>query len=432
MTEAVLWAKNVAAPDDRVQQFLAGEDVLLDRHLLPHDIAATIAHVRGLHRVGAVAGDPAAALEAALDDLAGAVDDGSFVLDGRYEDGHSAIEAELTRRLGDVGRMVHLGRSRNDQVLVAMRLWMRERLGVLRGHALDAAAACLETAGRHEMVPMPGYTHLQRAVPSSVGLWMAGIAESLLDDASLIGMTAEWMDACPLGTAAGYGVNVPLDRAGVARDLGFARLQLNPLSAQNGRGKHEAQAVMAAWQLLQDVRRLAWDLSLFTTSEFAFVRLPARLTTGSSIMPNKRNPDVVELLRATAATAAGALAELQQVLALPSGYHRDVQLTKAPTMRALLAAEAAAALVPDVVTAMEIDAARMAAAIDPDLHATDRAVELSLSGVPFRTAYRRIADEIGGAAERDPRDSLRARVSPGACADLGLEELGKRLEALRG
>ncbi len=201
--------------------------------------------------------------------------------------------------------MVHLGRSRNDQVLVAMRLWLRDRLRSLRGHALEAAATCLDVAERHEMIPMPGYTHLQRAVPSSVGLWMAGFAESFLDDAVLLEITDRWMNACPLGTAAGYGVNLPLDREGVARELGFERLQVNPLAAQNARGKHECQAIMAAWQLLQDVRRLAWDLSLFTTSEFGFVRLPDWLITGSSIMPNKRNPDVVELLRASVATVAG-------------------------------------------------------------------------------------------------------------------------------
>jgi argininosuccinate lyase len=263
-----------------------------------------------------------------------------------------------------------------------------------------------------------------------VGLWLAGFAEALIDDAALVQATARWMDACPLGTAAGYGVNLPLDRQGVSDELGFARLLVNPMYAQNSRGKLELQALGALLQALFDVRRFAWDLSLYTTAEFSFVKLPPEYTTGSSIMPNKKNPDVVELLRASPSVVLGAMAEIESLLSLPSGYHRDLQATKGPVVRALAHGIEALGLVPALVQRMELDRARMAEAITPDLYATDAAVELALQGVPFRTAYRQVADGLGELAARKPEESLVARVSPGATADLMLGVLRERLGAL--
>jgi argininosuccinate lyase len=380
--------------------------------------------------VGILEAAEAEALERELDALALAFQSGSFQLDDRFEDGHSAIESFLVERLGDVGKKVHTGRSRNDQVLVALRLFVRDALGRVAEEVTLAAAAFLDRAEADALTPMPGYTHLQRAVPSSIGLWLAGFAEALIDDAALVKATARWMDACPLGTAAGYGVNLPLDRQGVSDELGFARLLINPVYAQNSRGKLELQALMALLQALLDVRRFAWDLSLYTTAEFAFVRLPAEYTTGSSIMPNKKNPDVVELLRASPAPVLGAMAEIESLLSLPSGYQRDLQATKGPVLRALLHGIDALALVPDLVRTMEFDRPRMAAAITPELYATDVAVELARAGVPFRTAYRQVADGLSSLGERRPEESLAARVSPGAPGDLRLAALRERLRAV--
>jgi argininosuccinate lyase len=422
-----IWDKAGAAIDARIQRFLAGDDVVLDRELFPHDIRASKAHVHGLARVGVLAEAEAAALSASLDELAGAFARGDFTLDERFEDGHSAIEAYLTEKLGEAGKKVHTGRSRNDQVLVALRLWVRDALSRVHASAKEAASAFLARAEAEMATPMPGYTHLQRAVPSSVGLWLAGFAEALIDDAALAKQTAAWIDACPLGTAAGYGVNLPLDRQGVSDELGFARLLVNPVYAQNSRGKLELAAMMALLQALLDVRRFAWDLSLYTTAEFAFVKLPAEYTTGSSIMPNKKNPDVVELLRAATAPVLGAMAEVESVLSLPSGYQRDLQATKGPVLRAFAHGVEALALVPGLVARMDFDRARMAAAISPDLHATDVAVELSLAGVPFRTAYRQVADGLDGLAARSPEQSLAARTSPGATAKPMLDVLRARL-----
>ncbi len=427
----LLWDKAGAAVDARIQRFCAGDDVLLDRGLFLADVRASKAHVHGLARAGVLAAAEAQALDGALDELAAAFAAGAFVLDDRFEDGHSAIEAYLTERLGDAGRKVHTGRSRNDQVLAALRLHVRDALGRIEAAAIDAAAAFLDRAEAEALVPMPGYTHLQRAVPSSVGLWLAGFAEALIDDAALARATARWMDACPLGTAAGYGVNLPLDRQGVSDELGFGRLLVNPMYAQNSRGKLELQALGALLQALFDVRRFAWDLSLYTTAEFAFVKLPAEYTTGSSIMPNKKNPDVVELLRASPSVVLGAMTEIESLLSLPSGYHRDLQATKGPVLRALAHGTEALGLLPELVRRMELDRERMAGAITPDLYATDAAVELAVKGVPFRTAYRQVADSLGELAARTPEESLAARVSPGATGDLMLGALRERLSSAR-
>ncbi|MDE1898211.1 MAG: argininosuccinate lyase, partial [Xanthomonadaceae bacterium] len=269
----LLWKKDGVRIDARIMRFLAGDDVLLDREFFLHDIVASAAHVGGLQRIGLLDADEAGALRRELDALADDFRVGRFVLDDRHEDGHSAIEARLTERLGDVGRKVHTGRSRNDQILVATRLWLKDRLVELAAQCRAIAASSLDRAG-HESLPLPGYTHLQRAVVSSTAMWFAGFAEAFIDNAARAAQTLAWIDANPLGTAAGYGVNLPLDRDYTTATLGFARLQISPIYAQLSRGKFELAAIEALASALLDLRRLAWDLSLFTTAEFGFVTLP--------------------------------------------------------------------------------------------------------------------------------------------------------------
>ncbi len=416
--------------DQTIQAFTAGEDVVLDRVLFVHDIRATAAHVRGLQRIGILSEQQSQQLCSLLDELLAEFNSGRFVLDERYEDGHSAIEVFLTQKAGDLGARVHTGRSRNDQVAVASRLYMRDSLLAMARTMAAIAASCLQQANTHANLPMPGYTHLQRAVPSSVGLWLAGFAEAFVDDVSFALAILDVLDASPLGTAAGYGVNLPLDRQGVAEELGFARLQLNPMAVQNSRGKFEIMCLQAAAHAMQDIRRLAWDLSLFTTSEFDFVRLPARYTTGSSIMPNKSNPDVVELLRGRAATVEAAIVEIQSVLSLPSGYQRDLQLTKAPLVRGMQSAAQALAITPALIDGLEFNAEKMRSAISPELFATDLALEQSAAGVPFREAYRLAKQQLDEMQGGDIDASLKNRVSPGACGDLQLAEIQRRIDAV--
>lgn len=426
----LLWQKAGVETNARIMKFLAGDDVLLDREFFLYDITASKAHVEGLARIGVVSDQEMQDLKRELDALADDFRGGHFVLDERYEDCHSAIEARLTERLGDAGRRVHTGRSRNDQILVATRLWLKDKLAALEQHCRAIADVCLQRAAQ-PAIPLPGYTHLQRAVVSSTAMWFAGFAEGFVDNAWRARQTAAWIDANPLGTAAGYGVNLPLARAHTTEALGFARMQVSPIYAQLSRGKFEMAVMESIGSAMLDARRLAWDLSLFTTAEFNFVSLPAEYTTGSSIMPNKRNPDVVELLRASYATVAAARCEIEQLLSLPSGYQRDLQFSKGAVFHGVTHGLAALELLPDLLARLQWNEPAMRAAIEPAMYATDVAIEQAAAGVPFRDAYRAAAQTATTAGEgRTPESSLAARTSPGAGRDLHLDELRQRLATL--
>ena len=427
----LLWQKPGVAVDTQIQAFLAGDDVLLDREFFLHDIAASGAHAEGLQRIGILGGDELDGLKRELALLADDFRNGAFVLDERFEDGHSAIEARLTERLGDAGRKIHTGRSRNDQILVATRLWLKEKLARVAGLGREIAKVALDRAEAEKNLPIPGYTHIQRAVVSSAGMWWAGWAEAFIDDAIRAADTLKLVDANPLGTAAGYGVNLKLDREHTTQALGFARMQVSPIYAQLSRGKFELAALEALGSATLDLRRLAWDLSLYTTAEFGFVALPAQYTTGSSIMPNKRNPDVIELMRATHASVAAARTEIEQLLSLPSGYQRDLQASKGAIFHGFGRGLAALELLPALLANLEWREDRIRAAIDSGMYATDVAVEAAIAGVPFREAYKAAAASADSAGQgRTPEGSLAARTSPGAAADLRLDELRTRWNTL--
>ena len=431
MMSDLLWQKPGVAVDTQIQAFLAGDDVLLDREFFLHDIAASGAHAEGLQRIGILGGDELDGLKRELALLADDFRNGAFVLDERFEDGHSAIEARLTERLGDAGRKIHTGRSRNDQILVATRLWLKEKLARVAELSRQIAKVALDRAEAEKNLPIPGYTHIQRAVVSSAGMWWAGWAEAFIDDGIRATDTLKLVDANPLGTAAGYGVNLKLDREHTTQALGFARMQVSPIYAQLSRGKFELAALEALGSATLDLRRLAWDLSLYTTAEFGFVALPAQYTTGSSIMPNKRNPDVIELMRATHASVAAARTEIEQLLSLPSGYQRDLQASKGAIFHGFGRGLAALELLPALLANLEWREDRIRAAIDSGMYATDAAVEAAIAGVPFREAYKAAAASADSAGQgRTPEGSLAARTSPGAAADLRLDALRQRWQAL--
>jgi argininosuccinate lyase len=425
-----IWNKAGVEVDADLMRFTAGDDVRLDRELFVHDIAASIAHAHGLARIGIVDAAECQRLEQELVALRSAFANGSFVLDEQFEDGHSAIESWLIERLGDLGRKIHTGRSRNDQVLVALRLWLKQQLATLQSRCIAIAVLALDRATHEADLPMPGYTHLQRAMVSSTAQWWAALAESYLDNADIAASALSLIDANPLGTASGYGVNLALDRDGVAAELGFARQLLNPIAAQLSRGKYEWQALAALAQALNDVRRFAWDLSLFASKEFDFVTLPNAFTTGSSLMPNKRNPDVVELLRACPTVVHGAMTELQSLMSLPLGYHRDLQASKGPVLRAFAHGLDALQVAARVFAAIQWKGEEMRAALDQGMYATDHALELARSGVPFRDAYVQAAAAAGD-AQRTPEESLCARVSLGAAGNPGLDRLRARFAQFR-
>ena len=425
----LLWQKSGIEVDAALQSFLAGDDVMLDREFFLHDIRASRAHAEGLQRIGILSSDEFAELQRELEALVEDFRGGGFVLDDRYEDGHSAIEARVVERLGDVGRKLHTGRSRNDQVLAATRLWVKEKLTALAALCRDVAEVALARAERDAALPMPGYTHLQRAVVSSAGMWWTCWVEAFIDNAERAVATLGWIDANPLGTAAGYGVNLALDRPFTTAALGFSRMQLSPVYAQLSRGKFELAALEALGSAMLDLRRLAWDLSLFTTAEFDFVALPPRYATGSSLMPNKRNPDVIELMRGSYASVAAARCEIEQLLSLPSGYHRDLQISKGALFHGFGKGLAALSLLPMLMRELAWKPERMRAAVDRSMYATDLAVGLARRGVPFRDAYRQASDPAAW-EEGEPEASLAARISPGASGDPQLDALRVRFAAL--
>ena len=382
--------------DRQVLEYTAGEDHALDDRLVAYDVRASAAHAAMLHAAGLLSADDLAALERALAEIGAAHARGEWRVTLEEEDCHTAIENRLTAALGDAGKRIHLGRSRNDQVLAALRLWLKDELDALAGEA-EAVAAALDGLGaRHGAAVMPGYTHMQRAMPSTVGLWAGGFAAELRDDAEGLRAARRRADRNPLGSAAGYGVPaLDLDRCATTRALGFATAHEPVTAVQVSRGKAEAAALFEAALLAQDLGRLAADLCMFATAEFGFVKLPASLTTGSSMLPQKRNPDLFELVRGRSGEAAAALAELLAVTAkLPSGYHRDLQLTKKPLFRGLDGVSASARLMAHALPLVELDAERMKAATDPSLYAAERANRLVRDeGVPFRDAYRRVREE---------------------------------------
>ncbi|MCL4837971.1 MAG: argininosuccinate lyase [Thermoanaerobaculia bacterium] len=378
--------------DARVLAYTAGEDHALDDRLIAHDVAASIAHAAMLERQGLLTAADSAAIRNGLAALGREHARGLWRVELADEDGHTALERRLTARIGAAGGRVHLGRSRNDQVLAALRLWMRAEAGVLAERARAVAAALGTVAEAHAGVALPGYTHLQPAMPSSVPLWAGGFAAELADDAAGLAACARRIEKSPLGSAAGYGTpGLPVDREATRAALGFAEVQEPVTAVQLSRGKAEAQLLFEVHLLVQDLGRLAADLVWFASKELGFVALPAAMTTGSSIMPQKRNPDLFELARAASSVTLGALVEALALPAkLPSGYHRDLQRLKAPLFRACDLARTTAELLAAALPDLRFLPERIA--LPPELGAAEEAHRLVLAeGIPFREAYSRVA-----------------------------------------
>jgi argininosuccinate lyase len=386
-----LWDKG-APLDARVLRYTAGEDHALDERLVAHDVRASIAHAEGLHAAGLLSAGDLATLTAALAAIGAAHARGEWRITLEHEDGQTALEQQLTAMVGATGGRIHLGRSRNDQVLAALRLYLRDEVTALAQGARAVAAALDELAAREAATPLTGYTHHQPAMPSSVPLWAGGFAAELRDDALGLGACLRRIDQNPLGSAAGYGVPLlPIDRESTRRRLGFAAVQEPVTAVQLSRGKAEAQVLFEIALTQQDLGRLAADLVLWSGREFGFVTLPEEMTTGSSIMPQKRNPDVFELVRGRTATAQACLLEALAITAkLPSGYHRDLQLLKAPLFRGLDLARDTLDVMAAAIGGVRFRADHIR--LPPELGATEEAYRLVLEqGLPFRDAYRKIA-----------------------------------------
>jgi argininosuccinate lyase len=426
-----LWDKG-STLDALAQRYCTGEDWRLDQDLLPFDLRASAAHARGLQSVGVLSPKEAERLGKELRRLEKLWAAGRFRTRPDDEDGHTAIENALTKKLGDLGKKIHTARSRNDQVIAALRLYARDRLRATAHSALDLAHAILQLARHHERVPMPGYTHTRRAMLSTAGVWAGAHAEALADDLLLLEAAWHLADRSPLGSAAGYGVPLPLPRAKVALDAGFGALQENVLGVQNARGRVEAAILSALSLLMLSVHRLATDVVWFSAEEFGYVKLPDRFTTGSSIMPQKRNPDVFELARGAFAVVSGCEQRVRTLLVgLLSGYNRDLQLTKEPFMAGMAHARATLAVMAHVVPHLDMDEKRCRAACSADLFATDEALRRVSAGVPWRDAYRQVAEHAGSWRVPDLDTAVRLRASAGAPGNPGLGRLAGRLARLR-
>ena len=391
-----LWDKG-APLDERVLAYTAGDDFALDERLVKYDARASIAHAEMLNAAKLLGDADLEAIRAELTAIAEEHAAGGWRIELADEDGQTALEKRLTARIGAAGGRVHLGRSRNDQVLTALRLYLLDAGRELSAAAADVADALDRLAQREGQIPLPGYTHMQQAMPSSVALWAQGFAAELRDDASGLAATARRASKSPLGSAAGYGAaGLPLDRETTRAKLGFAEVHTPVTAVQLSRGKAEAQLLFEITLTMQDVGRLASDLLLFYTQEFAFVRLPDEFTTGSSIMPQKRNPDVFELVRGRSASALSCLVEALAITAkLPSGYQRDLQLLKVPTFRGIDLCMQTLDIMATALQAVEFDAAHIKLA--PGIHAAEQANALVVSeGIPFREAYRRIGANLKG------------------------------------
>ncbi|MBP9145704.1 MAG: argininosuccinate lyase [Thermoanaerobaculia bacterium] len=394
-----LWDKGKPL-DEQVLAYTAGEDALFDNRLVGHDVRASIAHAAMLRDQKLLAAADFTAIESGLSALAAEHAAGLWRVELADEDVHTALERRLTERIGEAGGRVHLGRSRNDQVLAALRLWMKDEVAALAEGSRAVAAALGEVAVAHPELALPGYTHLQPAMPSSVALWAGGFATALEDDAQGLEGCLRRIDQNPLGSAAGYGTpGLAIDREATREALGFATTQEPVTAVQLARGKAEAQLLFEVHLLMADCGRLASDLVLFASREFGFVELPEEMTTGSSIMPQKRNPDLFELVRGRGATSLGLLIEALAIPAkLPSGYHRDLQLLKAPLFKACDLARATTELLASTLPRLRFLPA--AGELPPELFAAEEANRLVVTeGIPFREAYRRVAAKF---EERKP------------------------------
>ncbi len=413
--------------DEKIDRFTVGNDRELDLLLAKYDVIASGAHCRMLQSIGLLRQEESNAI---LDELAGiarTIDEGRFTIEEEFEDMHSKIEYLLIQKLGDTGKKIHTARSRNDQVLVAIQLYVKEELKTLKQQVLELFDLLIELAETHQKVLLPGYTHLQVAMPSSFGLWFSAYAESLIDDMILLRAASDIADQNPLGSAAGYGSSFPVDRAMTTEDLGFQTLKYNVVAAQMGRGKVEVSTARALASVAGTLAKFSMDICLYMNQNFDFISFPDDLTTGSSIMPHKKNPDVFELVRGKCNIIQSLPNELSMLLInLPSGYHRDLQLTKNSLIPAVQELKACLDILMFSLKKIEV---KKDILDDPRydlLFTVDALNDLVKQGVPFRDAYKEIASQVEKGDFRSSKDA--AHTHMGSIGNLCLKEIREKMK----
>ena len=417
-----LWQKNYQV-DSMLESFTVRNDYILDQDLVLSDAFASIAHAMGLNKIGIISDEELFKLSKGLKEIIELRRQGNFKITLSDEDCHTAIEGYLTEHYGDVGKKIHTGRSRNDQVQTALRLFMREALVKTVDSTLDVADRLIAFAERNADVPMPGRTHMQIAMPSSVALWALSFAEEMLDTLSMSSALYYVLDQSPLGSAASYGVPLPLDREYTACLMGFKKIQNNVLYANNSRGRFEAMLLDFFSYIALTISKISQDLMIFTLPELGYFSLPKELTTGSSIMPQKKNPDGLELARSRTALILSLSERVKSIIkCLPSGYNRDFQDTKEPLIEGYKAIMELIGITSHMIEGLVVHPDALEKGCVKELYATDRVMERVLSGGNFRDSYLSVGLNLDDVKEdEDPHLALKKRTSTGTTGNLNVD-----------
>jgi argininosuccinate lyase len=422
-----LWQKKNKSVTEKVDRFTVGADRLWDILLAPYDVLASKAHAKMLASVGLLTDVESKQLCDELDNIMNMVTQENFVIEDNFEDIHSKIEFLLTESLGYVGKKIHTARSRNDQVLTAMQLLLKDELSEIKELTKDLFDTWMGLANTHKDVLLPGYTHLQVAMQSSFGLWFSAYAESLVDDVVLLNAAYSICDQNPLGSAAGYGSSFPIDRELTTKALGFSALKVNAVAAQMGRGKTERITANAIGALAATLGRFSMDVCLYMSQNFDFISFPDHLTTGSSIMPHKKNPDIFELIRGKCALIQGLgndFALLGQNL--PSGYHREMQLFKGKILEGINELKDCLKMLNSTIKEVEVRTEIMADAKYTYAFTVDALNELVQQGVPFRDAYKKVGQQVEEGSFKAPKKVAHTHI--GSLGNLALDKIQEKFD----
>ena len=420
-----LWDKGFST-EKKIDHFTVGNDRQLDLVLAKYDVIASKAHAQMLGKVGLIGEDESKSLVKELDVIGKSIEKGTFTIEDDFEDMHSKIEYLLIEKLGDVGKKIHSARSRNDQVLVATQLYLKDELTEIRAQVKTLFDLLLKLADKHQNVLLPGYTHLQIAMPSSFGLWFSAYAESLVDDLYFIQAAFKVADQNPLGSAAGYGSSFPIDRSFTTQALDFETLKYNVVAAQMGRGKAERATAFGIASVASTLGKLAMDICLYMSQNFDFISFPNELTTGSSIMPHKKNPDVFELIRGKCNKLQSIPNQLSMIMTnLPSGYHRDFQLVKEVIVPAIQDMKACLEMMSFSLKEIQVKSAILEDPKYDYLFSVDTLNEMVKNGIPFRDAYKSMGKAIENGNYKPKKDI--EHTHEGSLGNLCLEEIKAKM-----
>ncbi|MEY8869599.1 argininosuccinate lyase [Meridianimaribacter flavus] len=416
-----LWDKGISI-DKKIEQFTVGNDREIDLHIAKYDVQASLAHAKMLQTIGILTAEELQQLEKGLQNLASQIENRTFTIDNQFEDVHSKIEFELTKTYGDVGKKIHTARSRNDQVLVALQLFYKAELINIKSKTKDFFETLLELAETHKKALLPGYTHLQVAMPSSFGLWFSAYAEVLIDDVYLLDAALKTVDQNPLGSAAGYGSSFAIDRQLTTELLEFSTLKYNVVAAQMSRGKSERTIALALGSLANTLARFAMDICLYMSQNFGFISFPDELTTGSSIMPHKKNPDVFELIRGKSNKIQALHHEMVLITNnLPSGYHRDYQLLKENMISAIMDMQDILEIFNYSIKQIDVKSIDLNDEKYQYLFTVDNINTLVENGMSFREAYQKIGNEVQNGTYKP--DTSKQHTHIGSIGNLCLDEI---------